>query len=197
MRPLTRRTVAALFLGSALASQAIAQAPVAPVVPPPLSPPAILPPPAAPKVEFKPVGNAVKVNGQEIAEMAVWRALRQFPAEERDIARKEILNHLVENSLIDQYLTALKLTAEPAEIDKLIGELKDELKKGMKDYTKELEAMLLTESEFRMEVTAQMKWDKFLKTKDRRSPQEDVRSRSEYVRRLDGARPAHLADARR
>ncbi len=164
MRPLTRRTVAALFLGSALASQGLAQAPVAPVVPPPLSPPAILPPPAAPKADFKPVGNAVKVNGQEIAEMAVWRALRQFPAEERDIARKEILNHLVENSLIDQYLTALKLNAEPAEIDKLIGELKDELKKGMKDYTKELEAMLLSESEFRMEVTAQMKWDKFLKT---------------------------------
>ncbi len=165
MRPFTRRTVAALFLGSALVSQAMAQAPVAPpVVPPAIVPPAVVPPPAAPKVEFKPVGNAVKVNGQEIAEMAVWRALRQFPAEEREIARKEIINHLTENALIDQYLTALKINAEQAEVDKLITELKDELKKSMKDYAKELEAMLLNEGEFRMEVTAQMKWDKFLKT---------------------------------
>ena len=163
MRPFTR-TVAALVLGSAIAGPVIAQAPVTPpVVPPAVVPPAVVPP-AAPKPEFKPVGTAVKVNGQEIPEMSVWRALRQFPAEEREIARKEIINHLTENALIDQYLTALKITAEPAEVDKLISELKDELKKSMKDYAKELEAMLLSEAEFRMEVTAQMKWDKFLKT---------------------------------
>jgi peptidyl-prolyl cis-trans isomerase C len=163
MRPF--RTAAALVLGSALAAGASAQVPMPPaVVPPPaIVPPAVVPPAAPAKPDFKPVGNAVKVNGQEIPEMAVWRALRQFPAEEREIARKEIINHLTENALIDQYLTALKITAEPAEVDKLIAELKDELKKGMKDYAKELEAMMLTESEFRLEVTAQMKWDKFLK----------------------------------
>ena len=163
MRPF--RTAAALVLGSALAAGASAQAPMPPaVVPmPAIVPPAVVPPAQPAKPDFKPVGNAVKVNGQEIPEMAVWRALRQFPAEEREIARKEILNHLIENALIDQYLTALKITAEPAEVDKLIAELKDELKKGMKEYAKELEAMLLTESEFRLEVTAQMKWDKFLK----------------------------------
>ena len=162
MRPF--RTAAALVLGSALAAGASAQAPMPPVVPPPaIVPPAVVPPAQPAKPDFKPVGNAVKVNGQEIPELAVWRALRQFPAEEREIARKEILNHLIENALIDQYLTALKITAEPAEVDKLIAELKDELKKSMKDYAKELEAMMLTESEFRLEVTAQMKWDKFLK----------------------------------
>ena len=31
-----------------------------------------------------------------------------------------------------------------------------------KDYAKELEAMMLTEAEFRTEVTAQMKWEKFV-----------------------------------
>jgi peptidyl-prolyl cis-trans isomerase C len=65
--------------------------------------------------------------------------------------------------LIDQYLVALKIVAEPAEVEKLVTELKDELKKVNKDYTKELEAMLLTEAEFRAEVVAQMRWDKFLK----------------------------------
>ena len=32
-----------------------------------------------------------------------------------------------------------------------------------KDYVKELEAMMLTEAEFRAEVVAQMKWEKFIK----------------------------------
>jgi parvulin-like peptidyl-prolyl isomerase len=119
-------------------------------------------PPAA-KPPVRPTGVAATVNGQEIPEVAVWRALRQFPATEHTAARKEILNHLVENALIDQYLNALKVTVEPAEVDKLIGELKAELQKAKKDYAKELEAMMLTEAEFRTEVAAQMKWDKFLK----------------------------------
>jgi peptidyl-prolyl cis-trans isomerase C len=124
------------------------------------TPPPVLP--AAQPVQ-RPTGVAATVNGQQIPEVAVWRALRQFPETEHAIARKEILNHLVENALIDQYLNALKIAVEPAEVDKLIGELKAELAKAKKDYAKELEAMMLTEAEFRAEVTAQMKWDKFLK----------------------------------
>lgn len=183
MRSFTRR--AAVIVGSAVASAALAQSPPAspptapPVTPPasttpppsvPVTPPApTTPPPSVPttppetKPPVRPTGVAATVNGQEIPEVAVWRALRQFPAAEHAAARKEILNHLVENALIDQYLNALKVTAEPAEVDKLIGELKAELQKAKKDYAKELEAMMLTEAEFRTEVTAQMKWDKFIK----------------------------------
>lgn len=163
------RRAAAILTASVVAATASAQAPV----PPATLPPATLPPATAPmtpvavaepaKVEPRPTGTAAKVNGQEIPEVAVYRALRQFPAEEREIARKEILNHLVENFIIDQYLNALKMTAEPAEVDKLIGELKGELAKGKVDYAKQLEQMMLTEAEFRVEVAAQMKWDKFLK----------------------------------
>ena len=136
-----------------------AQAP-APPTGDPAPPPAV---PASPTPAVRPTGVAVTVNGQEIPEVAVWRALRQFPPSEHLAARKEILDHLIENVLIDQYLTALKVTAEPAEVDKLIAELKGELAKAQKDYAKELEAMMLTEAEFRAEVEAQMKWDKFLK----------------------------------
>lgn len=181
MRSFTRRA-AAVIVGSAVASAALAQAP-APTNPPagttPLAPPAAgtppapvvptTPPPSVPTTPpaaqpvVRPTGVAATVNGQEIPEVAVWRALRQFPATEHTAARKEILNHLVENALIDQYLNALKVTVEQAEVDKLIGELKAELQKAMKDYAKELEGMMLTEAEFRSEVAAQMKWDKFLK----------------------------------
>jgi peptidyl-prolyl cis-trans isomerase C len=109
-----------------------------------------------------PNGPAAVVNGQVIPEKAVYRALRQFPPEHHALARKEILAHLIENVLIDQYLTAIKITVDPKEVDKVIQELKDELAAAKKDYKKELEALLLTEEEFRQEVTAQMKWEKFI-----------------------------------
>lgn len=117
-----------------------------------------------PKVaeDQRPSGMAAVVNGQEIPEVAVWRALRQFAPAEREVARKEIVSHLVENVLIDQYLNALKITVEPAEVDKLVSELKGQLAEAKKDYQTELKTMMLTEEEFRAEVTAQMKWDKFL-----------------------------------
>jgi peptidyl-prolyl cis-trans isomerase C len=184
MRSFTRRA-AAVILGSAVASAALAQPPAAPpAAPPPATPPAPNPPPATPPATppgsvapppvveatppparpvARPTGVAATVNGQEIPEVAVWRALRQFPESEHAAARKEILDHLVENALIDQYLNALKIAVEPAEVEKLIEELKTELQKAKKDYAKELEAMMLTEAEFRAEVVAQMKWDKFVK----------------------------------
>ena len=158
MRTLTR-LAAAVVVGSA--ATAAAQAPPAqPAGTPPPTLPAAAP---APKPEVRPTGTAATVNGQEIPEVNVWRALRQFPPAEHPVARKEIINHLIENALIDQYLTALKVTAEPAEVEKLIADLKAELVKGKKDYQAELNAMMLTEAEFKAEVTAQMKWDKFLK----------------------------------
>ncbi len=160
MRSMTR-LAAALFLSSLVASSVGAQAPIGPA--PTAPPPATGALTSTTKPEPRPTGLAAKVNGQEIPEVAVWRALRQFPMEERDAARKEILNHLTENTLIDQYLAALKIEIPQKEVDELVTKLNDELKKAGKDYTKELEMMMLTEVEFRAEVLAQMKWDKFLK----------------------------------
>ena len=152
-----RRSIAAIVGAGCLAGSSLAQSPE----PAPVSVPA--PAPVVSTAPPRPTGVAATVNGQEIPEVAVWRALRQFPPAEHMVARKEILNHLIDNTLIDQYLNALKITVEPAEVDKLIEELKGELAKAKKDYAKELESMLLTEAEFRTEVIAQMKWDKFLK----------------------------------
>ncbi|MBN9120069.1 MAG: peptidylprolyl isomerase, partial [Planctomycetes bacterium] len=169
MRKLTRGA-AALVLGSALAASAVAQPPGAPPggAPPvaPLVPPVTPAPGAgglpAPKPEVRPTGTAATVNGQAIPEVAVYRALRQFPDAHKEMARKEIMAHLIENALIDQYLTALKVTVEEKDVEKLLADLKKELTDAKKDYAKELEAMMLTEAEFRVEVVAQMKWEKFV-----------------------------------
>jgi len=157
------RGAAALILGSTLAATATAQVPGGPQPAAPVVPPVT---PMAKAPEVRPTGTAATVNGQAIPEVAVYRALRQFPAEHHGMARKEIMAHLIENVLIDQYLNAIKVTLEDKEIDALINELKAELAtaKPPKDYAKELEAMMLTEAEFRTEVTAQLKWEKFIKT---------------------------------
>lgn len=154
MRKFTRGT-AALVLGLALAVTTAAQPPGGNPVVPPVTP--------MTKTEVIPTGIAATVNGQVIPEKAVYRALRQFPPHTQELARKEIIAHLTENALIDQYLNAIKVTVEEKEVDALINELKAELVAAKKDYAKELEAMLLTEAEFRAEVTAQMKWEKFVK----------------------------------
>ena len=150
MRKLTRGA-AALILGSAMATSVAAQ----PTVAPPGGP-------AVKAPEVRPTGNAATVNGKAIPEMAVYRALRQFPDAHKEMARKEIMAHLIENALIDQYLNAFKVVVEEKDVDKLIADLKKELIEAKKDYAKELEAMMLTEAEFRVEVTAQMKWEKFV-----------------------------------
>jgi len=173
------RAAAAALLGTTLTAVAYAQPPAPPGVPP-LAPPgagtvpppaALVPPAAAPKIEPRPTGNAATVTTQigatpmtqVIPEVAVHRALRQFPASAKDMARKEIINHLVENALIDHYLAAIQTKVEPAEVEKLIGELKKELAQVKKDYATELAAMMLTEEEFRAEVLAQLKWEAFVK----------------------------------
>jgi peptidyl-prolyl cis-trans isomerase C len=178
MLKLTRAAAAAL-LGTSLAAVAYAQPPaggVPPLAPPgapgAVPPPAPLTPPAAqPKIEPRPTGNAATVTislgatptVHQIPEVAVHRALRQFPASAKETARKEIINHLVENALIDAYLAAIQTKVEPAEVEKLIGELKKELVQVKKDYQTELATMMLTEEEFRAEVQAQLKWEAFVK----------------------------------
>jgi peptidyl-prolyl cis-trans isomerase C len=168
------RTAAALVLGSTIAATAAAQAPpgappAAPgnppgaVPPPSLTPPAVTPQAQPAPPQQRPPGVAATVNGQQIPEVAVYRALRTFPPANQEAARKEILTHLIETTIVDQYLTALKVEVPPAEVEKLIGELKKELTDAKKDYNKELEAMLLTEAEFRVEVVNQMKWEQFVK----------------------------------
>jgi parvulin-like peptidyl-prolyl isomerase len=104
---------------------------------------------------------AATVNGQPITEVAVQRGLKRVPAAEHAKARPEILSYLVDNVLIDQYLTGLKAPVDPKEVEARITDIKNEVKKQGQDYAKMLTELMLTEDELRSQVTADLRWEKY------------------------------------
>src|SRR5262245_52383119 len=124
------------FSGTALVGIALALAVPAlhSQTPPPPTPPAqaeTLPPPGANVV-------AAKVNGQVISELSVYRGLMRLPPNlpplEREAARKKWLDLIIDNMLIDQYLTQLKIQIEGKEVDERIVQIKGEAKKAGQDF---------------------------------------------------------------
>lgn len=104
---------------------------------------------------------AATVNGQPVTEVAVERGLKRVPPAEHAKARPEILNYLVDNVLIDQYLTAQKVAAEPKEVEVRVAEIKNEVKKQGQDYAKMLTELMLTDEELRSQVAADVRWEKY------------------------------------
>ncbi|MCI0638540.1 MAG: peptidylprolyl isomerase, partial [Gemmataceae bacterium] len=102
------------------------------------------------------------VNGQPILELAVYRGLlRESPAN-RDAARKDVLNFLIDNMLVDQYLTQLKIQVEAKEIEERMAQIKEEAKKGGEDFDKLLKRLILTEDDLKREMHGALRWDKFV-----------------------------------
>lgn len=114
------------------------------------------------EVTVRPTGTAAKVNNQTIPEAAVVRALKAVPTEERSKARTEIVQFLVDNVLIDQYLTAIKIAVEPIEIEKQMVDFQNEVKKHNQEYAKVLDNLILTEAELREQIVGQIRWEKFV-----------------------------------
>jgi parvulin-like peptidyl-prolyl isomerase len=114
---------------------------------------------AAPAMAQQP--PAATVNGQPVTEVAVQRGLKRVPPGEHAKARPEILNYLIDNVLIDQYLTAQKTAADPKEVEARVAEIKNEVKKQGQDYSKMLSELMLTEDELRSQVAADVRWEKF------------------------------------
>src|SRR5262249_34198888 len=81
---------------------AVAQEPPPPAPPPVVKEEPEPPPPAADAV-------AATVNGQAIPELAVYRGLQRVPPKHREQARKDILSYLIDNVVVEQYLTQLKV----------------------------------------------------------------------------------------
>jgi peptidyl-prolyl cis-trans isomerase C len=144
-----------------LAAVLAALSPTALSAQPAPAPPATPTVPAAPAV---PAGVAATVNGVAVAEAAVQRGLKQVPPEDHAKARPDILEYLIDNALIDQYLVAMKVAADPAEVDKHLEEVRGEIKKRGQDVAKVLANMFLTEDELKKEIAAQLRWEKFLTT---------------------------------
>jgi parvulin-like peptidyl-prolyl isomerase len=121
-----------------------------------------LPVAAKPLPEPDPKAVAVTVNGTPILERAIYRAVRLAPPEEQAKARGQILNFLIDNALVDQYLDQLKVTIEPKEIDAAIDEMKEEIKKANGKFEDVMKNLLLTEAELREQLGAELRWRKFL-----------------------------------
>jgi len=109
-----------------------------------------------------PAGTAATVNGQAITEAAVQRSLERIPPERRAAARGELINHLVDNMLVDQYLVQQKIVAAPAEVDKRLAQMKEEIVKQGKDYAKMLAELKLGEPELKEHIAAEVRWEQFV-----------------------------------
>lgn len=107
---------------------------------------------------------AATVNGQPIPQIAVERALERFDESERAKARAEILDFLIDNVLIDQYLAKQKIVIERQEIETRLAEIKKEIEKSGQTFEKVLTSLKMTEAEFLEQVTNDLRWEKFAET---------------------------------
>lgn len=119
------------------------------------------PPPAAPAASTAANVVAATVNGQPIPESAVQRALIRVPPDKHTEARPQIVNYLIEQALLDQYLLQLKIDVDAKEVDKSVDEIKGELKKRNQEFGKMLTETKLTEAELRDHIAADIRWGKF------------------------------------
>ena len=125
------------------ATSACAQSPVVPVS----NKEAELPPPPAATVV------AATVNGQPIAELAVFRGLLREDPKNWPMVRKDVLNYLINNLLVDQYLTQLKIPVDGKEVDDRVDQIKGEAKKGGMEFPMLLKRLFLTETDLRRELS--------------------------------------------
>lgn len=105
---------------------------------------------------------AAVVNGQPISEAAVQRPLKRIgEKDDRSKARAEILDFLIENALVDQYLVQQKINVEQKDVDARLGEIKKEIEKSGQTFAKVLESLEMKEAEFTTQVLADLRWEKF------------------------------------
>lgn len=142
----------------------LAQTAPAPQPPQPGQPqpgqPAVLPAPQRPA--YDPNAVAATVNGVPILEQAVQRGLDNVPVAKIAEVRPGILNFLIDNMLIDQYLTKANLNPTQQEVEGRLTEMKTELGKQKKDFAEMLKALRLSEAELRTHIAADLRLDKYV-----------------------------------
>jgi peptidyl-prolyl cis-trans isomerase C len=121
------------------------------------------PPPPAPTA---PMTNAIAatVNGRPISENAVQRALERVPVARRAEGRAQILDFLIDNELIEQYLQQMQTAVDPKDVEKKMDEAKADIKRAGKDWDAWLKSRLMTEADLRQVFTEDMRWDKYTLT---------------------------------
>jgi hypothetical protein len=124
--------------------------------------------PAAAPAPAPAAGAVATVNGQPIPEAAVQRVfrLKGVPADKQAELRPELVNALVDNVLIDQYLGQLNFQVDAKELDAQMGQIRADLKKEAdlvpgRTYEKLLEEKLLTEADIKAYLTELLRWEKY------------------------------------
>ena len=105
---------------------------------------------------------AATVNGHTIPESAVQRSLQRVPPDKKAEARPQIVNFLIDQTLLDQYILQQKITVEAKEVDDTLGRIKKEATEQKKDFAKELEQAKMSEAELREIIAADLRWGKFV-----------------------------------
>ncbi|MCS7045904.1 MAG: peptidylprolyl isomerase [Gemmataceae bacterium] len=123
-----------------------------------------VPPPAGLQLPPPPPATAIAatVNGQPIPELSVYRGLLREPPKNWPTARKEVLNYLIDNVLVDQYLIQLKITVDPKEVEERFQQIKEEAKKSGQNFAELLAKLQITEDGLRQELHGALRWDKFV-----------------------------------
>src|SRR5262249_34883055 len=83
------------------------------------------------------------------------------PPDKQAEARKDILDFLIDNSLIDQCMVQLKIEVAPKEIDDRFQQITADIKKQGGVVEKVFQEMMLSEQEIRAQITADLRWDRY------------------------------------
>jgi hypothetical protein len=121
-------------------------------------------PPAAAPAAAPATGAVAKVNGEDVTETAVQRCLRiqHVPPARYAEARPGTIEFLIDTALVDQYLTQLKVEPDKKEVEGRVEKIYAEIKKDGKKVEDVLKELLFSEAEFRAQVEADARWDKFV-----------------------------------
>jgi parvulin-like peptidyl-prolyl isomerase len=116
------------------------------------------PPPPPPTTS-----TVVTVNGQVITETAVQRCFRieRVPENRQAEARPGVIEFLIDTALVDQYLARLKVEPDKKDVEGRVEKIYGEIKKDNKKVEDVLKDLVFTEAEFRAQVEADLRWDKF------------------------------------
>src|SRR5579883_3057616 len=139
----------------AAAAVLLAALPVAAQTPPPAAP---APAAAAAVPDNTPVA---RVNGQPISALAVRRALRDIPPAKQAEVREEIINLLVDNILVEQYLVQMRIEVDDKDVEKRLEQMRTEAAKDKKDFDQELKRGELGLDELRGFIKADLRWEAF------------------------------------
>jgi peptidyl-prolyl cis-trans isomerase C len=104
---------------------------------------------------------AARVNNQVISEIAVQRGLKRVPEDKQGLARQEILDYLIDNLLLDQYLQQLGENVDKKEVDAKAKLIRDELERKHEDYAKVMKELMLNETELRTNIEAELRWNQY------------------------------------